>query len=144
MLRILLAVLLLSLSAAAAAAYKCEAGGKTTYSETPCPGGKTVDLNDNDAMHAASPETVQAQRQLAAEKKKVHQLETARHQREAKEARRQQSAARTDARKKQKCAALELRKKWSEEDLARATGKNTEKAKLRTRRMHEKYALECA
>lgn len=139
MLRVLLIAVLVALSAPALAAYKCESGGKTTYSEKPCPGGKAIDISD-----PASPsEATKIRQQTEQENKKVKQLENARHKREATEEREQKRAARANAVKKSKCASLEQRKNWSREDAAKATGRAAEKAKLKARRADEKFQLQC-
>ena len=139
MLRVLLIAVLVSLSAPALAVYKCETGDKTTYSETPCPGAKEIDISD-----PASPsEAARIRQQTEQENKKIKELESARHKREAKEEKEQQRAARANAAAKKKCAALEQRRNWSHEDAAKASGKAAEKAKLKARRADEKLQLEC-
>ena len=139
MLRVLLIAVLVSLSAPALAAYKCTAGGKTTYSDAPCAGGKVIDISD-----PASPsEAVRIQQQTAQENKQVKQLESARHKREAIEEREQQRVARAYAVKKIKCASLAQRQRWSHEDADKAVGKTAAKFKLKARRADDKFQLEC-
>lgn len=139
MLRVLLIAILISLSAPALAAYKCESDGKTTYGDAPCPGGKEIDIND-----PASPsEASKIRQQTAQENKKVKQLENARHKREASDEREQQRVARAYAAKKHQCASLAQRQTWIHEDAAKAVGKAAVKAKLKARRADEKFQLEC-
>lgn len=140
MLRVLLIAVLVTLSAPALAAFKCDSGGKSTYSDIPCPGGKAIDINDP----ASASEAAKIRQQTAQESRKVKQLENTRHKREAREEREQQRAARAAAIKTRKCASLEQRKNWSHEDAARATGRAAEKTRLKARRADEKFQLVCA
>jgi hypothetical protein len=140
MLKILLISVLLSISVPALAAYKCESGGKVTYSDTPCEGGKMVSAGDS----PSSSETAKASRQAEQDKLKLKRIENGRHKQEVQEERERQQAARANAVKRSKCAALERRAKWSNEDAARATGKNANKAKLKARRTSEHYEAECS
>lgn len=143
MLRIFLISLLISLlalvSSPALAVYKCESGGATSYSETPCPGGKAIDVSDRAAPAAAA----QAQLQAARDKKELARLENARHKREAIEEKEQQRQARAYAARQKKCLSLAQRSKWATEDAAKAVGKSAAKLKLKAHRLDEKYALEC-
>lgn len=140
MLRTLLVTLLLSFSAPALAIFKCEIAGKVTYSDEPCPGGKTVIANGDTV---SSLDATKAKQQLAQDKREVERLEKARHQREKKEEKEQQQAARSANVKKAKCTSLEQRKKWADEDAAHATGKSADNAKRKARRATEKYEVEC-
>lgn len=140
MTRPLLIALLLSCCTPAFAIYKCETGGKTSYSDTPCPNGTIMD-----AAKLAPPPTdsLQAERQLAQQKKEAGQLRQARQQREAAEERQQHKQARAYAAKQKKCTSSALRKKWAEEDAAQANGKAAPKAVRTARRATEKHELEC-
>jgi hypothetical protein len=60
-----LIILLLFSSAPAMAIYKCEAGGKITYSDERCPGGKVVDLSP---QGPADTSTAQIAKSLNAQK----------------------------------------------------------------------------
>lgn len=143
MLRILpkvaLSFLLVSFSMPALAIYKCESAGSVTYSQTPCPGGKLMDIVDqpNEADAAKS------RQQTEKEKKELARLENARHKSEAAEQRAKLQAARAAAARDRKCASMAQRKNWAQEDAAKASGKSADKAKLKARRMAEKYQLEC-
>ncbi|HEY8101858.1 MAG TPA: DUF4124 domain-containing protein [Burkholderiaceae bacterium] len=140
--RLLFASLLLSFSFPALAVYKCEAGDKITYSDAPCATGKSVDLGNKTSTSAAS-DIAKAKEQNTQEKKQLKELETARHKREAAEDKQQEKLMKTAAGKKKKCASLELKKKWSNEDAANASVKKQESAKRKVHRAEEKYELEC-
>lgn len=140
MLRTLLVTLLLSFSAPAFAIFKCEIAGKVTYSDEPCPGGKTVIANGDTV---SSLDAAKAKQQLAQDKREVERLEKARHLRETKEEKEQRLATRNANVKKAKCTSLEQRKKWADEDAAHATGKSADNAKRKARRTTEKYEMEC-
>lgn len=137
--RALLLGLLLSLSAPAFAVYKCESDKKVSYSDIPCPDAKVLDIGG-----AASPDAAHARQQATQEKKKLTQLEAARHKMEAKEEKERQQAARANAAARKTCAKLALRKKWADEDAASATGKSAVKAKQKARRAAEQHQSECA
>jgi len=140
MMRLMLIAALVLSAMPALAAYKCEAGGKTTYGDAPCAGGKAIDISD-----PASPsEASNVRLQTAQENRKVKQLENARHKREAIDEREQRHVARAYAAKKHKCASLAQRRDWSHEDAAKAVGKAAIKARLRARRADQKFQLECA
>ncbi len=133
--RILLFSLFFSFCAPALAVYKCESDGKVGYSETPCPDGQLLDLNTS----VRDADAAQAKQQITADKKKLANMENTRHKREAIEER----AARVQAAKYKKCAALAQRKKWALEDAASASGKSSAKARRNAQRLSEKYELEC-
>lgn len=139
---LLFVFLLLGSSAPAFAVYKCNSGGKTSYTDSSCANGTSSDLGD--ISNKATPsDLAQAHEQNTQDKRKLKKLETARHKREAVEERQQQKMAKAADSKRKKCASLQLKKKWGNEDAANATGKNREKARLRARRLAEKYDLEC-
>jgi hypothetical protein len=141
--KIAITLLLASCSMPALAAYKCESGGKTTYSDTPCQQGKTTQL----ANHAAPVNKADAERetrQNAERKKTVAAMEKTRHQREAAEEKEQQRIAARKAKLHRKCADLALKKKWAEEDASHAAGKAAEKERKKARRITEKYVLTCS
>lgn len=130
-----------ALASPALAAYKCESAQGLTYSDTPCPGGKQVVL-DQGSVNAA--DSKQALQRAAQEKKELKELESARHKREANEEKEQKKTAKQVAAQRKKCSALAQKRKWSEEDAASAPLKSTEKAKRKARRATEKYELECS
>lgn len=136
---VLLIALLMSCSAPALALYKCESDGKITYSDLPCTKGKTLDTLD--ASAAAGPSD--SQQRLATDKAEALRLEQARHKREDKEERAQQQAARAAASRHKKCQTLALHQRWALEDARLAAGKSADKARIKSRRSAEKYALNC-
>jgi hypothetical protein len=139
MLRLILTTLLLATCAPALAVYKCESGGKLSYSDTPCLGGKNIMMSE--AVEPA--DATDANSRLLRDKAEVNRLERERHQREAHDEKERQQAARAVARNQKKCDSLALRKKWAEEDAAHATGKSAEKIKRKAHRSAEKFELEC-
>lgn len=138
----LLASLLAVISLPALAVYKCEVDGKVTYSDAHCTSGKSVDLGEQ-APTSTAADIAKANEQNAQEKSKLKQLETARHRREAKEEKQQRKIANATAIKRKKCASLELKRKWSHEEMANASGKKRERAQRNARHTEEKYLLEC-
>lgn len=139
MLRLLLLSLLLPLSLPAFAIYKCEADGKTTYSQTACPGGVPMELH----TAAATDDGQTVRQQLVKDKKEADRLEALRHKREASEEKAQRKAARVEAARHKKCSALAQHKKQAADDVMRAKNKAMEQARSKARRAEEKYASEC-
>ncbi len=138
MLRFMLIGLLLSFSAPALAVYKCESGGKVSYSDTPCPDGKEIVVEPVQASEAS-----RAAKQLTREKKQLKRLESERHRDEAKVHSARQRAAKRQAALHKKCTSLARRERWAREDAAAATGKAANRAKLKARRAAERYEEEC-
>jgi hypothetical protein len=136
--RIFFVCLALGIAAPASAVFKCDSGGKVSYSDLPCEGGKVLDVNTTPATDADA-----AARQTAQEKSKLKSLERERHKREAVEAREQQKASKERAARHKKCAAYARRQKWAHEDAARATGLANERAKRKEQRITEEYEAEC-
>lgn len=134
--------ILFFISLPALAVYKCESGDKVVYSDVACINGKPSDVDDKLGKPSAS-DVAKAKEQNAQEKKELKQLENTRHKREAQEEKQQQQFAKTAMSKQKKCAALEQKKKWNQEDVARATGKKLETAKRKSHQIEEKYRLEC-
>lgn len=141
----LLSCLLLSLAATPAMAInKCEANGKITYSEAPCPQGKATIIQTPAAPSAA--EVNAAKRTAASEALALRKIE----QENAKQAKLAQRAEQANARQAAKnaqrakvCAQLELKKRWAEQDAAKAPQKNQAKLNDKAKRLGEKWALEC-
>jgi hypothetical protein len=140
MLRFMLLCVLTSIAAPALAIYKCESNGRISYGEAPCPGGKTVDIG---GTAAAGDNAGMAEKQTAQEKTRLKRLENERHKREAREEKELQRAAHAAAAKKKRCSLLTQRKQWAEADAAAATGKSSEKAKLKARRVAEQIDMDC-
>lgn len=143
MFRLFLLALLISFSAPALAIYKCESGGKITYSDAPCRGGKVLELQEPVTGKSPAADMASAKQEVAREKKELHRLEKERHKSEDEDDKRQQKIANAQAARQKKCTSLTMRRKWSEEDAATARGKSFEKAKRKARRQVEKYELEC-
>lgn len=139
MYKFLLILALISVSVSATPVYKCESGGKTIYSEFPCPGGTELKVkgrpNEDDKTSAQE----RAKKDHAIEKKLADQ----RRKREAKEEKERQKAAKRSDAKDKKCAQLQQRMTWADEDAKKSTGKKAEKVRLKSRRATEKYVLEC-
>lgn len=132
-------ILMLSSALPALAMYKCEDGGKISYSDTACAAnGKELDiaLPPTDAAAAAQ--------RLAREKSELKRLESDRHKREAREEKEQQRIARALASRKKRCDTLARRVRWADEDARLAAGRAADKARRKARRMSEQYEGECA
>lgn len=125
----------------AMAIYKCESNRAVSYSDIPCSSGTSSTLETS--FNTISPAPASTDQQLARQKTELKRLEAARHKREEKEDKEQRQAAKVAAAKQKKCAGLAQRRKWSDEDAALATGKAGERARLKAKRMSEKYMLEC-
>jgi len=138
-LRALLSALLLSLAIPAFAVYKCAAEGKVSYSDAPCAGGRTIDV---DAAPTAG-STAQSRNQLEQQKAELKRLENARYREESHQAELRKAAARASAAREKKCTTLARRKKWASEDAAMAVGKSAEKARRKARRAEETWQDEC-
>jgi hypothetical protein len=137
----LLLLVLLTLSAPALAIYKCDSGGRTVYSDTPCSNGKGVALDIN-TRPSGDPED--AQQKLSQEKQELRRIENLRQKQEAADLRERRKLYKASEVKKKKCADLALRKKWAEEDARSAHPKSEERARRTARRAAEKHDLECA
>ena len=135
-------VLILSFAAAAPAlaVYKCQSGGRTLYSDLPCPGGTPVALGKT---HVATADAADARTRNAREKAlvasidKQHARDDAAHERQAR------AAARAGQVKKSRCATLARRAKWAEEDARAASSRSAEKAKTKARRSAEQFDAIC-
>lgn len=122
--------LLCSATPALAQVIKCVEDGKISYGSAPCTGGKDLPPVD--------PAT--AQSNTAHLKAVGDQMARERHQREAQEERERQKAAVH----RRHCDRLRLRKKWSDEDAARASASQKAKAQRHARREAEVLALSCS
>jgi len=139
--RLLISLMLLACPLPALALYKCETGRAVSYSDMPCPGGKssTIDTSYNTVGPSPGADDPGLQRQ----KEQLQQLEQSRHRREAKEEKAAQKAEKARAAREKKCAGLAQRQKWREEDAAMAVGRSADKVRLKARHMAEAYRLEC-
>ncbi|MFC6520196.1 DUF4124 domain-containing protein [Undibacterium arcticum] len=104
-------LLLLSLLAAfaipASAAYKCEANGKITYSDLPCPNARVVKLDDPVAPEEAS----SAERRAARDKTELQGLAYERHKQEAIADKEQRRLARLSGTRQKKVRITDAKKK---------------------------------
>ncbi|MGN6703275.1 MAG: hypothetical protein ACTHKB_09970 [Burkholderiaceae bacterium] len=146
---LLLTMSLLACALPAHAVYRCESpdGSTVGYRDTPCPHAKSVDLG-NPAAPTASPADAAASRAaLDRDRRELHRLEATRHKEEKEQARREQAAARAQKARDAKCRSLALRRKWAEEDAAEAgrssSGTSAARARKKSRRLGEQYALAC-
>ncbi|WP_353155785.1 DUF4124 domain-containing protein [Herminiimonas fonticola] len=141
---LLFLVLLVSLtfSSSALAIYKCESGGQTVYSDTPCHHGKTERMQEI-AVTAPATDAALAQKQAQQDKQELQRLQQQRHKQEKMDARQQEKRNKASAAKKQKCAESAQRVKWASEDAASASGKTAERARQKARRATEKHQLTC-
>ena len=142
MIKILALIFAILFSNSAAAVYKCEDKGKTIYSDAPCSGSKVSEL-DTSQTNASAQDAAEANMRNAQEKSKLKCLEEARRKQEAKEEKEQQKRMQAQAVLQKKCTELALKKKWSEEDAAQATGKAEMKAKKTAARHAERYESVC-
>lgn len=134
----LLLLMMLGLASPAWAIFKCDSGGRIVYTDTPCDGGKLLEVRTSAPEDAAL-----AERQAAQEKRQLKTLERDRHKREAADERALKKASREGAARHKKCAAHALRQKHANEDVSRTTGIANEKAKRKAQRITEAYEAEC-
>lgn len=132
---------LLALSSPAWAVYKCEAAGKTVYSDAPCHDIGAHEQKIRLAPTGADPQD--AQLRLQQDKKELQRLENARRKQEAADEKAQQRARKTQQAHAKKCGELALRVKWAREDADSASGRTRDKAQRTLRRAEEKQRLAC-
>ena len=135
---ILFVFLAMGVAAPASAIFKCDAGGKVSYSDVPCDGGKVLEIKAG-----PSSDTDTGTRQAAKEKGKLQALERERHRREAVEERDLRKASRESAARHKKCAAHARRQKLANADVAASTGLANEKARRKARKITEDYEAAC-
>ena len=126
-------------AAAAQTIYKCDSGGKLTYGDQPCTAGTASEL----AVPAAPAPDPGLQQRLKRQKAMVEQLDKERLASAALQERERARNARLGAARRQQCDRLRLRKKWADEDLARAGGKEAMPLRIKAQRQAEQLALEC-
>lgn len=131
-------VCLASSAAAASTIYKCKEGARISYNDRPC-GHAAVALHVQ-AAPAPAPESLQ---RIARERAMLQEIEAARAMREQGAAREGARAQRAAAALKRRCDKLRLQRKWAEEDMARASREEAERARLKARRQAEALAVEC-
>lgn len=143
MLSLLLSFILLSISEPALAIYKCEGGGKISYSDLPCTDTQTDSKSGRLIIPPAPTDTRAAQEKLAQDKRRLQALETQRSKEEASAAKERQKIAKEQERKKKRCAILEQRTRWAKEDAASANVKRMAREQRKAQRAAEKQQLEC-
>jgi hypothetical protein len=121
--------------------YKCTTGGKVTYASAPCDGA-SVSVTPLAVPAAPAPDAAGAQ-VLARQKKLLAGFEKQRQAQDARDARASAVAARAGAVRRQRCARLELKKRWADETADRAAGFGKEALQDKARRMGEVMAVEC-
>lgn len=137
-LRSLVVAGLLLFSIPAYAIYRCEAAGKISYSDLPCPGARQLDIKDS---RIDSPST--EKKQLLEDKKFLDKVEKARRKETEAQYKAQQRAAKQRAALEKKCAALSRRQRYASEDVSAAPQKAMEKARRKASRITEQYEAEC-
>ena len=122
--------------------YKCTEDGRTTYADRPCPGGRARELPPPAAgirpEGAESVATRDARTLLELEK-----LRIARERERERSERADARQARAAAARRKTCARIALRRKWAEDDVARAHGRARAAAERRLKRARETMAVEC-
>lgn len=129
----------LSHMATAQTIYKCENGAKISYGDQPCTSGKTSEL----ALDAAPAPDPGLQQRLRRQKALADSIDQQRQASAAQQARLDARRRKLDAQRARQCRQLQLRKKWADEDLARASARDTAPLRIRVRRQAEQLALEC-
>ena len=127
----------------ALAIVKCTHNGSVEYTDGECVTARVMPPLDLRQPQSLNADRADASRRAAAEKAELERLENARHRSEQqieKQQLRQRSAIRL---RHQRCEALLLRKKWLEEDRRAATSRSNKSISKKSRRLAEKYALEC-
>ncbi|MES2262262.1 MAG: DUF4124 domain-containing protein [Pseudomonadota bacterium] len=119
--------------------HKCTLDGKVTYTETPCQAGSASVL-EVPAAPAADPGAAKELKRMQKESK-VMEKDRLRHQ--AAQDRADERTNRANAAHQQKCAKLNLDKKWADEDLKGAQPQQEERARLKAQRAAEKLKLAC-
>jgi len=125
----------------AAASYRCEAGGKFTYGDTPCTTGAGKNLATPPSPRAEDVRTAQQRAQREAQA--LAQLGEQQRAAEERALRADRQQTRLAATNRKKCDALALQKKWRDEDAARAPVKSADKRKQAARRVDDRYSMRC-
>lgn len=134
----LLFLLMLGMAAPSWAIFKCETGGKVSYTDMPCDGGKVIETRT-----AATVDSAAASRQSTDEKRLLKSLERERHKREAAEERDLKKASRQSAARHKKCDAHIQRQRLAKQEVSRTTGIANEKARRKAQLVTEKYEADC-
>jgi hypothetical protein len=136
--------------AAAQGVYKCSAGGKISYADRPCGEGQSTRLPPP-AAGVAPPEAGAVATRDARTLVEFEKLRLAREKEQAREQNREQARAERSRQQRTRaalahrktCDKLRLRRKWADEDAARAGGKAYDIARRKARRQAEALAVEC-
>jgi hypothetical protein len=136
--------LVLGVSKAHAATYKCEKEGRITFTEIPCSDGKSSEIKLNTNANAvAESEYQRALKNKKNDEAALKKIETTRDKDLANQAKESKTLAAKNEKKKAQCADLQLKLKWAQEDARNASIKNEEKAKTKVRRASEKADQAC-
>lgn len=136
--------LMFGLSEAQAETYRCEKDGRTTFTEIPCTDGKASELKLNsNANPVADSEYQRALKNKKNDEAALKKIETTRDKELAKQDKESKALAARNEKKKEKCADLQRKLKWAQEDARNASIKNEEKAKTKVRRASEKVDQAC-
>jgi type IV secretory pathway VirB10-like protein len=125
----------------AMAVFKCEAAGKTVYSDAPCQ--TSASRMKEIEIQPPAAESSEARQRLQQEKKELERLQSVRRKQEAADQKAMQRQRRAAAARKKKCDAQALRLKWVREDAQQAMGRSREKLQQKLRRAEESYRLSC-
>lgn len=139
----LLLLALLALPLPALAIYKCESGGKTSYSDQPCVGTEIIHRSERIIIPPAPSDTYVARENLIREKRILQAIETQRRKEEANAEKERRKFYKEQERKRKRCAMLEQRTRWAREDAARASVKRMAREQRKAQRAAEKQQLEC-
>ncbi len=105
----LLLLALLALPLPALAIYKCESGGKTSYSDQPCVGTEIIHRSERIIIPPAPSDTYVARENLIREKRILQAIETQRRKEEANAEKERRKFYKEQERKTKRCAMLEQR-----------------------------------
>jgi len=140
---LLLSVFLLFISFPALAIYKCESGGKISYSDLPCTDTQANSKTQRIAIPAAPPDSHIAQEKMMQDKKFLQVIEADRRKEKTSAEKERQRRYREQESKRKRCASLEQRARWAQENAVRTNIKNMSRERRKAQRATEKYELEC-
>ena len=121
------------------AVYKCASPGSSIiYSDQPC-NGEELKLE----RQQPAPES-ENEKRMAKEQAELTRLQNLRELRERQDQQYRQMTLRGQAARQKKCRALELQKKWKDEDVNLTLPPAQTKARRAARRAQEKYQMECS
>lgn len=132
---------LVSASSASHAVYRCDADGKTSYSDQPCAGSRKLDIANPPPDVASNARRIE--KEVAAGKKQLQALEAEREKSEAAAGKKRERAARQQAVLDRRCASLERRQRAASDGAAAVAGKAADKARIKAQRAAQAYEQEC-